>query len=107
VDDNGIRLLVRRLSRPHASGGKAVERSVILAEGTDSAAIIEWILAHSGVPDSTAPTATRSGLHGSPGGLHGSRVEAARDTSTRPALRYVLPEGAFAETPTVEPTTSE
>ena len=100
MDDDEIRILVTRLARPHPSGGDVIERSVILAEGTASAAIIAWILAHSGVPDSTAATRTRSGLHGSPG-------EASRDTSTRPTLRFVLPESALAETPTVEPSATE
>ena len=87
VDDDAIRERVQRLARPHASGGEVIERSVILAEGSDSAAIIAWILAHSGVPDSTALNASRHGLHGSRDDLNG--------TPTRAPLRFVLPAGSF------------
>jgi hypothetical protein len=88
LDDDVIRALVRRLARPHASGGEVIERSVILAEGSDSAAIIAWIIAHSGVPDSTAATASKHGLHG-------SREQLALNPALRPPLRFVLPAGAF------------
>jgi hypothetical protein len=41
-----------------------IERSVILAEGDDSAAILTWISDHDGVADSTAALSPRStGLH--------------------------------------------
>ena len=100
MDDDAIRALVRRLARPHTSGGDAIERSVILAEGSGSAAIIDWILAHSGVPDSTVATRSRSGLHGPPEVRPG-------DASTRPALRFVLPAGALEEAATAEPSASE
>jgi hypothetical protein len=87
MDDDAIRMVVRRLARPHASGGEVIERSVILAEGRDSAAIIEWILDHSGVPDSTAASVSKSGLHG-------SRDQLGEPTSRVP-LRFVLPAGTF------------
>jgi len=77
---------VRRLARPHSSGGMVIERSVILAEGSDSAAILTWISDHDGVADSTAATARGTGLHG-------LRVEAA--ASAGPARRFVLPARAF------------
>lgn len=89
MDDDAIRMVVRRLARPHASGGEVIERAVILAEGSDSAAIIEWILDHSGVPDSTAATASRRGLHGSRDQL------GLGDPTSRVPLRFVLPAGAF------------
>jgi hypothetical protein len=38
--DDAIRAVVRRLSRPHASGGDVIERAAILAEGADAAAIV-------------------------------------------------------------------
>ncbi|HEX5853395.1 MAG TPA: hypothetical protein VFY36_09900 [Solirubrobacteraceae bacterium] len=77
---------MRRLARPHASGGMVIERSVILAEGSDSAAILSWISDHDGVADSTMATA-RSG------GLHGSRADVS--VGTDPVRRFVLPARAF------------
>lgn len=82
--------LVKRLARPHASGGMVIERSVILAEGANSAAILSWISEHDGVADSTVPS-TRG--HG----LHGSRANAARQDA--PARRFVLPARAFLSAP--------
>ncbi len=82
--------LVRRLARPHASGGMVIERSVILAEGANSAAILSWISEHDGVADSTAPS-TRSR------GLHGSRADTSLQSA--PARRFVLPARAFATPP--------
>ncbi len=63
-----------------------IERSVILAEGDDSAAIFSWISDHDGVADSAAPLARNTGLHGSRGTL-GTNAGAAR--------RFVLPAHAF------------
>lgn len=63
-----------------------IERSVILAEGDDSAAILSWISAHDGVADSTVAPARSTGLHGS------------RETvsaGSGPARRFVLPAHAF------------
>jgi hypothetical protein len=77
---------VRRLARPHSSGGMVIERSVILAEGSDSAAILTWISDHDGVADSTAPTTRGTGLHG-------LRAETAAPAG--PARRFVLPARAF------------
>lgn len=77
---------VRRLARPHASGGMVIERSVILAEGTDSAAILTWISEHDGVADSTVATSRGGGLHG-PRATAGGGVEVPR--------RFVLPARAF------------
>jgi hypothetical protein len=83
-----IGTLVRRLARPHASGGMAIERSVILAEGAASAEILTWISEHDGVAESTMPAARGSGLHG----LRGSSDAAAQ---TGPPRRFVLPARAF------------
>lgn len=63
-----------------------IERSVILAEGADSAAILSWITEHDGVADSTAATEQNAGLHG-------SRLQAG--SSGGPARRFVLPARAF------------
>lgn len=83
---DAIGALVRRLARPHPSGGMVIERSVILAQGDDSAAILDWISEHDGVGDFTAAP-SRSG------GLHGSRETAASEAG--PARRFVLPARAF------------
>jgi hypothetical protein len=85
MDDDDIRTLVTRLSRPHPSGGKVVERAAILAEGTDSSAILRWIVAH-GEAEDLAPVAAGGGLHSARG----------HDTgATKAPLRYVLPAGAL------------
>lgn len=86
VTTDAISARVRRLARPHSSGGTVIERSVILAEGDDSAAILSWISDHEGVADST--TAPSRGT-----GLHGTR-ETVR-SNDGPALRFVLPAHAF------------
>jgi hypothetical protein len=83
VDDDAIRALLIRLARVHPSGGKVIERAAILAAGADLAAVMGWIAAHAGQPEAT--TAAKS-----KGGLHGSRIEAARTP-----LRYVLPADAL------------
>jgi hypothetical protein len=88
MDDDAIRMLVTRLSRPHPSGGKVIERAAILAEGADSAAVLTWIVAHAGEPEDRV--ASTSG-----GGLHSARRDTGR-ASTREPLRYVLPAGALA-----------
>lgn len=86
--DDEIRRLVARLSRPHRSGGKVIERAAILASGADTTAILEWIAAHAGEPEeAAAPTAS--------GGLHSSRLSERSTAATREPLRYVLPAGAL------------
>jgi hypothetical protein len=85
-----IAALVRRLARPHASGGMVIERSVILAEGANSAAILNWISEHDGIAESTAPSTRSYGLHGS---LAPAPLQAA------PARRFVLPARAFPSAP--------
>jgi hypothetical protein len=88
MDDESIRTVVKRLARPHASGGNAIERSVILAEGSDSKAIIAWVISHDGVPDSTTATAAKRGIHG-------TRVEVGAVASSRPPVRFLLPAGSL------------
>ena len=72
MDDDAILTVVRRLARPHPSGGEVIERAVIIAEGADSAAII----------------ARR--------GLHGSRLNDDPGAEPRTPVRYLLPAGALA-----------
>ena len=87
VDDIGA--VVRRLSRPGPAGVVVIERAAILAEGADSTAIIDWIIAHAGQPEEIAPPASTQGLHG----LRSSRTVEAEQ---RPPRRYVLPAGVLA-----------
>jgi len=78
--------VVRRLSRPHSSGGVVIERAAILAAGSGSGAVLAWITAHGGTAE-LAVKARGAGLHADrdrPGALGG-------DTP----LRYVLPAGAL------------
>jgi hypothetical protein len=88
VDDLEINALVTRLSRPHSSGGVVIERAAILAAGADFPAVMNWITAHAGTPD-TAVSATRSR------GLHGSRLNDSDASASPPPLRFVLPAGAL------------
>ena len=88
VDDAEISTLVTRLARPHASGGVVIERAAILAEGVDFAAVMEWIIAHDGQPETTLSAAPRRGLHG-------SRLNDGGGTESRTPLRFVLPASAL------------
>jgi hypothetical protein len=82
--DAEIRALVKRLARPHSSGGDVVERADLLASGTDFPAVMAWIADHAGVAEAMAPEAPRRGLHGPRLGLsHGGEP--------RTPLRFVLP----------------
>ncbi|HSZ13655.1 MAG TPA: hypothetical protein VK790_06435 [Solirubrobacteraceae bacterium] len=87
-DTDAIAVLVKRLARPHPSGGTVIERPVILAEGTRSTAILAWIADHGGAPDSTLPSARSKGLH-SPS------PDASVRRAVAPARRYILPAQAF------------
>jgi hypothetical protein len=89
MDDEAIRTLVRRLSRPHRSGGEVIERAAILAAGADSAAVLAWIAAHDGQPETLAPALSTRGLHSAR--LSGS---SAAETST--PRRYVVPPGVLS-----------
>jgi len=88
VDDDAIRALVTRLARSHPSGGEVIERAAILAEGADFAAVMSWIVAHDGRPETTVSAGPR-------GGLHGSRLGTGGAEPGTP-LRFVLPAGALA-----------
>lgn len=89
MDDEAIRDLVTRLARPHASGGKVIERAAILAEGADFAAVIAWIEARAGRPEAAVSPAASHGLHG-------TRLNGTGAGQDRPPLRFVLPAGALA-----------
>ena len=86
MDDAAIRDLVIRLSRPHPSGGKVIERAAILAEGDGAADVVDWIIGRSGEAETAGA--------GRAGGLHGGRL-AGEGRTGGPPLRYVIPAGAF------------
>ena len=88
MDDLEINDLLTRLSRPHPTGGVVIERAAILAAGADFPAVIAWITARDGVPD-TAVIPTRSR------GLHGTQVGGGDRTAAAAPLRYVLPAGVL------------
>jgi hypothetical protein len=88
MDDDQILALVKRLARPHASGGAVIERAAILAEGADFASVMAWITDHDGHPEATVAA-------GSTHGLHGSRLTNAGTERRRTPLRYVLPTGTL------------
>ena len=80
--DDEMRDLIARLSRPHRTGGRVIERAALLSAGSDFNAAIAWIEAHGGEPE--APVAPRAR-----GGLHSARFEAAAADAT--PLRFILP----------------
>lgn len=77
-----ITTLIKNLSRPHPSGGVVIERAAILAAGGDSPEIIDWIITHSGKPE-TPEARSR--------GLHGSRVNGGGERVASHPTRFVLP----------------
>jgi hypothetical protein len=81
-------VLVKRLARPHPSGGTVIERPVILAEGKRSKEILTWISEHGGAPDSTLATTRNKGLHS-------RRTVVGLEHQAAPARRYILPAHAF------------
>jgi hypothetical protein len=88
VDDDTIRALLTRLARPEASGGDVIERAAILAAGSDFAAIMAWVIAHGGKPETVAAALPS-------GGMYGSRVTDGRGEQSSTPLRFVLPPGAL------------
>ncbi len=86
MNDLEITTLVKSLSRPHPSGGVVIERAAILAAGVDSPAVIDWIITHSGTPET--PTARSRGLYG-------SRINADKDRAASHPTRFILPAGAL------------
>lgn len=88
MDDDPIFALVKRLARPHASGGAVIERAAIFAEGADFASVMAWIDDHDGQPEATVAV-------GSTHGLHGSRLTNPGAEQRKTPLRYVLPAGTL------------
>jgi hypothetical protein len=82
VNELEITTLIKNLSRPHPSGGVVIERAAILAAGGDSPQIIDWIITHSGEPET--PVARGRGLHG-------ARLNPDKDRMTSHPTRFVLP----------------
>jgi hypothetical protein len=91
MDEDAIRALVTRLSRPHSSGGDVIERAAILAAGSNSTAVVAWIIAHHGTPEAAVATSSNAGLHGSQ--VTGPDAAGAQSS---PPQRYVLPAGELA-----------
>jgi hypothetical protein len=88
MNDLEITTLVTRLSRPHPSGGTVIERAAILAAGADYPAIMDWITAHSGTPETATPTPPSRGLHG-------SRANDGNAPTPQRPVRFVLPADAL------------
>jgi hypothetical protein len=86
MDETEINALVTKLSRPHSSGGVVIERAAILAAGSDFPAVMDWITAHAGAPDTPGPSKRHGGLHGS---------HLVDRTPAAAPLRFVLPVGAL------------
>jgi hypothetical protein len=86
--DAEIEALVKRLARPHSSGGDVVERAALLASGSDFGAVMAWITDHEGVAEAMAFEPPRRGLHGPLVGVTGG-------SDPRTPLRFVLPAGAL------------
>ncbi len=87
MDDDEIRLLVKRIARLSAKGGATVERATLLAEGSDVGEIEAWILRAGGTPETVAP------VKGA--GLYADRVTEREASRTPAPLRYLLPPGAL------------
>ncbi|MGI8413328.1 MAG: hypothetical protein ACR2LV_08280 [Solirubrobacteraceae bacterium] len=87
MDDDAIQALVVRLSRADGSGGDTIERAAILAAGSDSGAVVDWILARGGKPQAALVKASTRGLH--------SSLSASDATPRSAPLRYVLPAGSL------------
>jgi hypothetical protein len=86
--DLEIQALVKRLARPHSSGGDVVERAALLASGGDFPAVMAWITDHEGVAEAMVSEPARRGLHGPRLGLSGGN-------DSRTPLRFVLPAGTL------------
>jgi|tagenome__1003787_1003787.scaffolds.fasta_scaffold20851459_2 hypothetical protein len=82
--DDATRSIVGRLARRHPSGGVAIERAAILADGADSTAVVAWVMAHGGQPEAPA-VSVRRGIHSPP----------LDDPAGAPPLRYVMPAGSL------------
>lgn len=86
MDDDEIRILVKRIARRNAKGA-TVERATLLAEGSDVGEIEAWILRAGGTAEVPAPAKGA--------GLYADRVTEREASRTPAPLRYVLPPGAL------------
>jgi hypothetical protein len=89
ASDAEIRALLKRLARPHSSGGDVVERAALLASGSDFPTVMKWIADHAGVAETVAREAPRRGLHG-------QRLGLSDATKPQTPARFVLPAEALA-----------
>jgi hypothetical protein len=85
IDESTIREIVVRLARPTASGGHAIERAAILAEGSHCGEIEAWIVRQGGEPRTSAAAA--AGRRG----LHAERLDARGSPAGAPPTSYLLP----------------
>jgi hypothetical protein len=83
--EGAVRAAALRLARPCGEGAAVIERAAILAEGSPSAAIEAWVIAHGGRPETSPSEAAAPGLYG-------LRSVAGRGLAPR---RYVLPATAL------------
>jgi hypothetical protein len=88
VDDDDIRQLVKRLSRPRKDGARVIERAAIMAAGVDADAVLAWVTEHGGEAEEATPTARRHGLHG-------DRLHDDGGTQARNPARFVIPAAAL------------
>ena len=88
MDDDAIKVLVKRLARAHPSGGTVIERAAIMAEGTGSSDVMAWVIGHGGTPEAAVKTAA-------PRGIHGWQLGGTSEPDARKAARFVLPAGAL------------
>jgi hypothetical protein len=83
TEDDAMRARLKRLARPHRSGGWVIERAAVLAGGTVFDGASAWIEAHGGVPELPAVPRSQSGLH------------SPRAPEAHAPLRFVLPASAL------------
>ncbi len=87
MDDDEIRLLVKRIARRSSKGGATVERATLLAEGSDVGAIEAWLGRVGATPETAAPAKGA--------GLYADRVTEREASRTPAPLRWVLPPDAL------------
>ena len=90
MEEDDIRSLVKRLARPHPSGGAVIERAALMAEGDGFAEVLRWIEANGGEPEAVKPAKS-----GARHGLHGARLSDTSAATEKPR-RFVLPPGVLA-----------
>lgn len=88
MEEDEIKVLVKRLARAHPSGGTVIERAAIMAEGAGSTDVMAWVIGHGGTPEAAVKSAA-------PRGIHGWRLGETTAPEARTASRFVLPAGAL------------